>query len=187
MIYRPIIIDEEIKLNKKKFLVSKTDLKGNIIFVNKNFCEISGYNENELIGIPHNITRHPDMPKALFFLIWKNLLSGRGITAVIKNLAKSGKYYWVISDFEPKFDKNGNIISLTAFRRSTPQYVIDEIEELYDVMKTIEKKHGMEKSLTYLEGFLEEKNMTYDGYINELTKPRGVIGTLLHTFKKLFR
>jgi len=187
MIYRPIPIDEEIKFSKKKFLVSKTDLKGKIIFVNKNFCEISGYSEDELIGTPHNIVRHPDMPRAIFFLIWKNLLSGRGITAVIKNLAKSGKYYWVISDFEPKFDKDGNIISLTAFRRASPSYVIDEIEELYDVMLTIEKKHGMEKSLAYLEGFLEEKNMTYDGYLTELTKPKGIIETLLGAFKKIFR
>jgi len=187
MIYRPIAIDEEIKFSRKKFLVSKTDLKGNIIFVNKNFCEVSGYSEDELIGTPHNIVRHPDMPRAIFFLIWKNLLSGRGITAVIKNLAKSGKYYWIITDFEPKFDKNGNIISLTAFRRSVPSYIIDEIEELYDVMLTIEKKHGMEKSLTYLEGFLEEKNVTYDGYINELTKPKGIIISLLSAFKKLFR
>jgi PAS domain S-box-containing protein len=188
MIYRPIVIDEEIKFSKKKFLVSKTDLKGNIIFVNKNFSEISGYSEDELIGAPHNIVRHPDMPKAIFFLIWKNLLSGRGITAVIKNLAKSGKYYWIISDFEPKFDKNGNVVSLTAFRRSAPQYVIDEIEELYSILLRLEKKkNGMEKSLTYLEGFLEEKNMTYDGYINDLTKPKGIIDSLLRAFKKIFR
>jgi PAS domain S-box-containing protein len=187
MIYRPIPIDEEIKFSRKKFLVSKTDLKGKIIFVNKNFCEVSGYSEDELIGVPHNVVRHPDMPRAIFFLIWKNLLSGRGITAVIKNLAKSGKYYWIITDFEPKFDKDGNIISLTAFRRSVPRYIIDEIEELYDVMLTIEKKHGMEKSLAYLEGFLEEKNMTYDGYLAELTRPKGVIGSLMNAFKKLFR
>ncbi len=153
MIYRPIPIDEEIEFNSKNFLVSKTDLKGNIIFVNKSFCEVSGYVEEEIIGLPHNVVRHTDMPRAIFFLIWQSLMSGVRITAVIKNLAKSGKYYWVISDFEPKFDGDGNIISLTAFGRSAPDYIIDEIEELYSVMLTIEKKHSMEKSLAYLEGF----------------------------------
>jgi len=67
MIYRPIIIDEEIKFSKKKFIVSKTDLKGKIIFINKNFSEISGYTEAELVGEPHNVLRHPDMPRAVFF------------------------------------------------------------------------------------------------------------------------
>jgi len=89
-------------------------LKGNIIFVNKSFCEVSGYVEEEIIGLPHNVVRHTDMPRAIFFLIWQSLMSGVRITAVIKNLAKSGKYYWVISDFEPKFDGDGNIISLTG-------------------------------------------------------------------------
>ncbi len=186
MIYRPIAIDEEIKFSKKKFIVSKTDLKGNIIFVNKNFCDISGYSEEELIGSPHNIVRHPDMPRAVFYLVWKALLSGRAISGVIKNLAKSGKYYWVIADLEPKFDKNGNIISLTAFRRAAPQDVIDTTEELYEVMLNIEKKHGMEKSLAYLEGFLEEHDMTYDAFILELIKPKGIIAKLLAAFKKIF-
>ena len=186
MIYRPIAIDEEIKFSKKKFIVSKTDLKGNIIFINRNFCDISGYNEEELIGTPQNIVRHPDMPKAIFYLIWKSLLSGREISAIIKNLSKSGKYYWVIADLEPKFDKKGNITSLTAFRRASPQYVVDTIEELYEVMLNIEKKHGMEKSLAYLEGFLEEHGVTYDGFIAELVKPKGIIAQLLATFKKIF-
>jgi PAS domain S-box-containing protein len=186
MIYRPIAIDEEIKFSKKKFIVSKTDLDGKIIFVNKNFCDISGYTEDELIEAPHSIVRHPDMPKAVFYLVWNALLSGRAISGVIKNLSKSGKYYWVIADLEPKFDREGNIISLTAFRRSAPQDVIDTTEELYRVMLNIEKKHGMEKSIAYLEGFLEEHDMTYDMFIDELIKPKGIIATLLATFKRLF-
>jgi len=98
MIYRPIVRDEEIKFNKKKFIVSKTDLKGNIIFINKNFSEISGYSEAELVGSPHNVVRHPDMPKAVFFLVWKTLLAGRPISGIVKNLTKDGRYYWVIAD-----------------------------------------------------------------------------------------
>ena len=185
MIYRPIVLDEEIKFSKKKFIVSKTDLKGNIIFTNKNFSEVSGYNEAELIGAPHNILRHPDMPKAVFFIVWQALLAGQPISGVVKNLAKSGKYYWVIADLEPKFNVKGEIIALTAFRRAAPQDVIDTTEELYATMLAIEKKHGMEKSLAYLEAFLEEHDLNYNEFIEELIKPKGIIAVLLNTFKRL--
>jgi PAS domain S-box-containing protein len=185
MIYRPIVLDEEIKFSKKKFIVSKTDLKGNIIFTNKNFSEVSGYTESELIGQPHNILRHPDMPQAVFYLVWQNLLSGKAISGVVKNLAKDGRYYWVIADLEPKFNAQGEITSLTAFRRAAPQDVIDAATELYATMLAIEKKHGMEKSIAYLQAFLEEHDISYDEFIAELIRPKGILATLLAAFKRL--
>lgn len=186
MIYRPIVIDEEIKFSKKKFIVSKTDLKGKIIFINKNFSEISGYSEAELIGTNHNVLRHPDMPKAVFFLVWQNLLAGNKVSGIVKNLTKDGRYYWVISDFEAKKDSNDNISSLTAFRRAAPQNVIEAAEELYATMLAIEKKHGMDKSLAYLEAYLEEHGSNYNDFIEELIKPQGLIAGLLGTFKRMF-
>jgi PAS domain S-box-containing protein len=186
MIYRPIVIDEEIKFSKKKFIVSKTDIKGNILFVNKNFCEVSGYSEEELIGAPHNILRHPDMPRSVFFLVWNTLLRGEPVSGVVKNLAKSGKYYWVIADFDVKKDENGNIKSLTAFRRAAPDQVIEEVEELYETMLKIEKKKGMQGALAYLEAFLDEHNMSYDEFLQELIRPKGIVAKLLIVFKKMF-
>jgi len=186
MIYRPIVIDKEIVFSKKKFIVSKTDTQGNILFINKNFCDISGYSEEELIGSPHNVLRHPDMPKAIFFLVWNSLLSGREVSGVVKNLAKSGEYYWVIADFSIKRDDQGQIKSFTAFRRAAPNQVIEHIEELYTTMLNIEKKHGMEGSLSYLEAYLEEHEMSYDTFLGNLIKPRGIVGSLLATFKKIF-
>jgi len=185
-IYRPIPIDEEIKFNRKRFIVSKTDINGRILFVNKNFCELSGYSEEELIGAPHSIIRHPDMPRAIFFLIWNSLLRGESVSGVIKNLSKSGKYYWIIADLDAKKDKDGNIKSLIAFRRSAPQQVIDVMEELYSTMLSIEKKRGIEGSLAYLEAYLEEKGMTYDEFLSDLIKPKGILEKLLETFKSLF-
>jgi PAS domain S-box-containing protein len=161
MIYRPIVIDEEIIFSKKKFIVSKTDLKGKILFVNKNFCEVSGYTEEELIGANHNAVRHPDMPRSIFYLVWSSLLAGKEVSGVVKNLAKDGRYYWVIADFSPKEDESGTITSLTAFRRAAPDQVIEEIEELYATMLKIEKKHGMVGALSYFEAFLEEHDITY--------------------------
>jgi len=186
MIYRPIVLDEEIKFSKKKFIVSKTDAHGNIIFINKNFSDISGYREDELIGSPHNVMRHPDMPRSIYFLVWNSLRAGMEVSGVVKNLAKSGKYYWVIADFSLKRDSYGKIISFTSFRRSAPQQVIDEIEELYATMISIEKKHGLEGSLGYLESFLEEKQLSYDEYLGALIKPKGLLGTLLASFKGMF-
>lgn len=186
MIYRPIVIDEEIIFSKKKFIVSKTDTEGNILFINKNFCEISGYDEGELIGSPHNVLWHPDMPRAIFFLVWNSLLAGREVSGVVKNLAKNGKYYWVIADFSIKRDENGNIKSFTSFRRAAPLQVIESMEELYETMLKIEKKHGMERALAYLEAFLEEKELSYDEFLGDLITPRGIIGSLLAGFKKMF-
>ena len=185
MIYRPIAIDKEIVFSKKKFIVSKTDINGNITFINKNFCEISGYTEEELIGMPHNILRHSDMPRAIFYLIWNSLLRGEPVSGVIKNLAKSGEYYWVIADFDIKKDATGDIKSFTAFRRAAPNQVIDTMEELYETMLKIEKKRGMEGSLSYLEAFLEEQDMSYDEFLGELIKPKGIIGKLLEAFKRI--
>jgi len=186
MIYRPIVVDKEILFSKKKFIVSKTDTQGNILFINKNFCEISGYTEQELIGSPHNVSRHPDMPRSIFFLIWNSLQAGREVSGVVKNLAKSGEYYWVIADFSVKRDDHGKIKSFTAFRRAAPNQVIDEMEELYETMVKIERKHGMEGSLAYLESFLEEHELSYDEFLDELIRPKGILGTLLAGFKKMF-
>jgi len=88
--------------------------------------------------------------------------------------------------WEPKTDNNGKVITLTAFRRAAPQDVIDTTEELYRTMLAIEKKHGMEKSLSYLEAFLEEHELTYNEFIEELIRPKGIIAVLLNTFKKMF-
>lgn len=184
--YRPIAIDDEIKFSKKKFIVSKTDLKGKIIFINKNFAEISGYTEAELIGSDHNILRHPDMPRAIFFLVWQHLLAGKKVSGLVKNLAKTGQYYWVVSDFEAKKDEEGNIVALTAFRRAIDQDVIDTIEELYSTMVAIEKKHDMNKSLAYLDAYLEDQGMGYEEFVEKLTKPKGIIGSLLSSFKRMF-
>jgi PAS domain S-box-containing protein len=179
-------IDEEIKFSKKKFIVSKTDINGIITFANKNFCDVSGYSEEELIGVPHNIVRHPDMPRTIFFLVWSSLLRGEPVSGVVKNLAKSGKYYWVIADFDIKKDMDGNIKSLIAFRRAAPQNVIDVIEDLYESMLNIEKRHGMEGSLAYLEAYLDEKEMNYEEFLDDLVAPKGLVGKLVATFKNIF-
>ena len=103
--FKSIPESQEIKLDPKKYILSKTDTKGIIEYGNEYFVEISGYSEEELIGKPHNIIRHPDMPKIVFKLLWQRIKNREDITAVVKNLAKDGRYYWVMTEFDIKVDK----------------------------------------------------------------------------------
>ncbi len=162
---RPIPIDEEIILDPFKTIMSKTDKKGIIEYANDYFMEISGYKEWELMGKPHNILRHPDMPKIVFKVLWDKLKIGEPTIAVVKNLAKDGRYYWVIADFISKVDIEGNVISHYARRKAIPEKVKEEISELYKTLLDIEKSGGMAASEVYLQAFLEDKGMTYEDLI----------------------
>ncbi|MBP5779253.1 MAG: PAS domain-containing protein, partial [Campylobacter sp.] len=112
---RPRPKNEEIKLDPKKIIVSKTDANGIITYANDYFVEVCQYSQEELLGSPHNIVRHPDMPKVAFKLMWDTINKGENFKAVVKNLAKDGRYYWVITDFDPYYDPaTGKIIEHTA-------------------------------------------------------------------------
>jgi PAS domain S-box-containing protein len=185
-ILKPIATDKEIKLNPKRMIVSKTDTTGKIIYGNDYFCEISGYKESELISSPHSILRHPDMPKAVFYLMWDYLKAGRNIMAVVKNMTKYGDYYWVTTDFDIKRDNLGNIKYYVAYRQAAPKQVVVEIERLYRKLLAIEKEHDMKASISYLEAFLEEKGMNYDQYIENLAKPKGLAAIFFEKMKRFF-
>jgi len=155
---KPTPIDEEIVLDPKRYIVSETDEKGKITFVNDYFMEVSGYSREELIGKAHNIVRHPDMPKVVFKLLWETILKGRNINAVVKNLAKDGRYYWIFTEFESVKDfETGEIIGYHADRKSISKHVLEIIAGLYAELLEIEKKDGVEASEKYLISFLKEK------------------------------
>ena len=184
---RPEPIDEQIELSTKRYIVSKTDAKGIIEYGNDYFVEISGYSEAELIGKPHNLIRHPDMPKVVFKMMWDRINRGQNIMAVVKNLAKDGRYYWVVTEFEPKIDPLTNeIISHTAFRKAAPQKAIDIMTPLYQKLIEIEKDGGVEASEKYLRGLFEEKKTTYDDFINKLVGNTGLFKIFFTAMKKIF-
>ena len=183
----PTPTNKEIKLSSKRYIVSKTDAKGIIEYGNDYFVEISGYTEEELIGQPHSIVRHPDMPKIAFKLMWDRIKEGKNFMAVVKNLAKDGSYYWVVTDFEPKVDPITNeIISHTAFRKAAPQNAIDTIAPIYAKLVELEKYSGIKASETYLREFLESNNTTYDAYINSLVGNKGLFKIFFAAMKKIF-
>lgn len=169
MIKRPIPIDKEVAWDKTKTIMSKTDLYGTIEYANEVFVDVCGYEDYELMAQPHNIVRHPDMPKVIFKVLWENIQKGNQFHGIVKNLAKSGRYYWVITNFEYSRDENGNIVNYIARRKAVPQDVITKhIEPLYKKLLQIEQASGVDASEKYLIGFLEEEGLSYVELITKL-------------------
>ena len=100
----------------KHVIFSRTNLKGIITHASEAFCDISGYTQDELIGQPHNIVRHLDMPSSIFKDVWKKIKSGQTWKGEVKNIKKDGGYYWVMSDITPEYDKEGNIQGYISVR-----------------------------------------------------------------------
>jgi aerotaxis receptor len=130
---RPVAVDEEYFFEGRA-IVSETDLNGVITFANRKFCEISGYSTAELVGKPHNIIRHPDMPKAAFAQVWKTIEAGTIWHGLVKNLRKDGKYYWVDTEVSPMYDTNGKVKGYMAARKPASRKNIEETAEIYKKM-----------------------------------------------------
>ncbi|MBP1225912.1 PAS domain-containing protein [Flavobacterium sp. 1355] len=168
-ITRPSPSDREVDWNKTKVLLSKTDTKGTILYANEAFIDVSGYDEFELIGQPHNVIRHPDMPKVIFKFLWDSIKANQNIHAIIKNMSKTGRYYWVITDFKIISDSDGEIVGYFGTRKSVPDDIIIKfIEPLYKKLLHIEEASGIHASEEYLIGFLEERNKSYMEYVDHL-------------------
>ncbi len=135
---KPKCIDEEY-LFADGIIVSETDLRGVITYANRKFCEISGYDKEELIGKPHNILRHPDMPKAAFKEMWDTIQQNREWIGLVKNLRKDGRYYWVKAYIKPVF-KNGEKVGYIAARKPASKEAVIEAEEKY--RKLLEKERS---------------------------------------------
>ncbi|MDD2358666.1 MAG: PAS domain-containing protein [Thiovulaceae bacterium] len=135
---RPKPLNEEIFFDGKT-LISETDTKGIITFVNRKFVEMSGYTKEEALGQPHSILRHPDMPRAAFAEMWRVIKSGKMWEGYVKNLRKDGKFYWVIVNIIPKYNEENNIVGYTASRKVPNRDHIDRIALQYKEMIEKEK------------------------------------------------
>ena len=131
-------IDEEY-VYEGSVIISQTDLKGVITYANKKFSEVSGYSVDELVGKPHNIIRHPDMPKAAFARMWKNIDAGQVWNGLVKNLRKDGLYYWVETEILP-IQNDDMVTGYIAVRRHASRKNITEIEGLYEKMLEQERE-----------------------------------------------
>ncbi len=165
---RPKPIDEEIIIPDNEVLISVTDPKGIITEANDVFCKVAGYTEEELVGSPHNCIRHPDMPQVMFKIVWKHIKDRENVMAVVKNLAKDGRYYWIVTDFVTQVDAARNIISYTAYRRPISDKVKEAIIPLYNALTAIERIEGMEASEKFLTAYFEKRDLTYDDMIEDI-------------------
>ncbi len=165
---RPNPINKEIIIADEAVLISVTDPKGIITEANEVFITTSGYTSEELIGASHNVIRHPDMPRVMFKVVWDHIKDRENVMALVKNLAKDGRYYWVLTDFVTKVDADRNIINYTAYRRPICTDVQDAIAPLYKALSAIEEVAGMEASKKFLLEYLNDLGMSYDDLVEDI-------------------
>ncbi|MEA2092090.1 MAG: PAS domain-containing protein [Campylobacterota bacterium] len=154
-----------IEMKEDDFIVSKTDLKGQITYVNKIFMDMAEYTEEELLGKAHNIVRHPDMPKAVFKYLWETVQKKEEVFAYIINKTKNGNAYWVYANVTPSLTTKGNTIGYYSVRRKPNPKALEIIIPLYKKMVEVEKSRGIDASFKVLTDILEEKGVGYDEFI----------------------
>lgn len=132
------ILDQEIPYPDGKLIVSRTDTNGVITHCNQSFVDMSGYSKDEIIGQPHSLLRHPDMPAAAFKDLWDTLERGEKWHGYVKNLRKDGKYYWVYATAIPNV-RSGKTMGYSSVRRKPSRTQVNACIELYNKMKQEEE------------------------------------------------
>ena len=156
------------EMKDEDFIVSKTDLKGRIIYCNQIFMDMAEYSEQELLQKPHNIIRHPDMPKAVFRHLWNVIPTKQEIFAYVVNRTKNGNDYWVYANITATVDAKGNIVDYYSVRRRPNPKALEVIIPLYKKMVEVEKSNGVDESFKVLTDILAEKGVSYDELIISL-------------------
>ncbi|EME71182.1 PAS/PAC domain-containing protein [Paramagnetospirillum caucaseum] len=153
-----------------EIIVSKTDIKGRLTYVNDVFMSVSGFTEPELIGQPHSLIRHPDMPRCVFKLLWDTIASGKELFAYVVNLAKNGDHYWVLAHVTPDFGPDGQIVGYHSNRRVPSRAALAKVVPLYQSLLKIEaaspdRKQGMETAFTALVDQLKREGKPYAEFV----------------------
>ena len=160
----------EVTFGEDEIIVSKTDPKGIILYANRTFLKVSGYSEAEILGQPHNCIRHPDMPRCVFKLLWDTIASGNELFAYVKNMAKSGDYYWVFAHVTPTFGPNRRIIGYHSSRRSPQRRQVELFDGIYAKLLAEEARHadwreGMASATRMLLAAVAERKMDYAEFV----------------------
>ncbi|MYN21025.1 PAS domain S-box protein [Rugamonas sp. FT107W] len=135
------VSNREVEVLDDQAIVSKTDLNGNIVYVNPYFTQVSGFSEAELLGSPQNIVRHPDMPAEAFADLWSSIQGGTPWTGIVKNRCKNGDFYWVRANITPIRD-NGKTTGYMSVRVKAERHQIDKAEQAYRAIRA-GGKHGL--------------------------------------------
>jgi PAS domain S-box-containing protein len=162
----------EIMLEQDEVIVSKTDLKGRITYVNRAFMRVANFSELAVLGQQHNLVRHPDMPRGAFKLLWDTLKQEREFFGYVKNITSDGNYYWVFANVTPDRDSNGNLIGYFSVRRKPGKDAIATMEAIYREMLDVETRAGSANapaaSVEFLQAKLKSLGTTYDRFILSL-------------------
>ncbi|OSQ40671.1 PAS domain-containing protein [Thalassospira mesophila] len=157
-----------------ELIVSKTDLKGRITYANDTFLDIADYTEDEVLGQPHSVIRHPDMPRCVFHLLWSEIEAGREIFAYVVNMAKNGDHYWVYAHITPSFDQHGKVTGYHSNRRVPEAGVVEKsIKPLYAELRKIEesqpsRKEGMLMAGRAMAQKVKDLGLEYDQFVQSL-------------------
>jgi len=171
---KPEPTDVEHEVKNIDLIVSKSDEKGNITYVNPIFIKISGYSQASLLEKPHAILRHPDMPKVIFKYLWENIQQGKDIVAYVKNLCADGGYYWVLATVKMAKNPDGSFRNYMSTRRKITESAKNTIKKLYENLLLIEKNEGEMAAESAFEKFLEENALNeseaFNTYMKNLNK-----------------
>jgi aerotaxis receptor len=138
----------ETEVPESEIIISRTDLKGIITYVNDTFAEISGYSADELIGRPHNILRHPDMPKSAFADMWETIKRGETWEGYVKNMRKDRGYYWVYAVISGVY-RDGELVEYKSLRSPVAKEKRIEMQKEYDRLR--EEEDGIVRVLSYMD------------------------------------
>ncbi|WP_417594164.1 PAS domain-containing protein [Oceanospirillum sp.] len=162
----------EVFLNTDDLIISKTDLKGRITYANRTFMRIAGFDEEDLLHQPHNMIRHPDMPKGIFKFLWQELRQGHEFFGFVKNYTADHGFYWVFANITPDFDSAGHVQGYFSVRRRPSLDAIKTIESIYQKMIGIERRcskaNACTHSLAFLDQILESKQVSYERFVMQL-------------------
>ena len=159
-------------LSNNEFIVSKTDARGRITYANRTFMKIAGYPESQLLGVQHNIVRHPDMPRGVFRFLWNTLEQGNEFFGFVKNMCANGDFYWVFANVTPDYDRNSNLQGYFSVRRKPSPKAVETIEPIYREMLAIEQRATVssapDESIAYLTQVLEQQGTPYEELVLSL-------------------
>ncbi|MGE0732799.1 MAG: PAS domain-containing protein [Acidimicrobiia bacterium] len=154
----------------EELIVSKTDSRGRITYANDVFLRVSRYAEHEVLGRPHNIIRHPDMPRSIFQLMWSTIQRGDEVFAYVLNLAADGAQYWVLAHITATRDPDGTITGYHSNRRRPADDAIGPITELYATVRRAERRsaeprQALDAGMVVLQTAIRSAHIDYDQYV----------------------
>lgn len=167
-----MVHEVEVRLDEDDLIVSKTDPKGRITYANRRFMEIAGYAEPELLGQPHSLIRHDDMPRGVFRFLWKTLQARQEFFGYVKNRTADGGYYWVFANVTPDFTSDASLAGYFSVRRKPNFAAVAQVSDWYRQMRDIEAQEtpsqAAEVSMQWLLEQVNQQGVSYMDLINQL-------------------